>query len=121
VPSPGTGDELTPLADPDPLMVLAWPVGTPSPALAGTLVIALAYGSVGLRDLRSQLFRCLAGLLGPGVGDLLWRLPSVFGYGVVFPLACLMIGSVFKNAAASLGSEDQYAVVREPRTAVWHN
>jgi membrane protease YdiL (CAAX protease family) len=54
---PGTGDELTPLADPDPLMALAWLVGTLSPALAGILVIALAYGRVGLRDLRSQLFR----------------------------------------------------------------
>ena len=60
--SPGTGDELTPLADPDPLMVLAWLVGTASPALAGILVIALAYGRVGLRDLRSQLFRWRVGI-----------------------------------------------------------
>jgi hypothetical protein len=34
----------------------------------------------------------LAGLLGPAVGDLIWRLPGVVGYGVVFPLVCLMIG-----------------------------
>jgi membrane protease YdiL (CAAX protease family) len=59
---PGTGDELTPLADPDPLMLLAWLVGTASPALAGILVIALAYGRVGLRDLRSQLFRWRVGV-----------------------------------------------------------
>jgi membrane protease YdiL (CAAX protease family) len=59
---PGTGDELTPMAGPDPLMVLAWLVGTPSPALAGILVIALAYGRVGLRDLRSQLFRWRVGV-----------------------------------------------------------
>lgn len=59
---PGTGDELTPLADTDPVMLLAWLVGTPSPALAGILVIALAYGSVGLRDLRSQLFRWRVGV-----------------------------------------------------------
>jgi uncharacterized protein len=59
---PGTGDELTPLADPDPVMVLAWLVGTLSPALAGILVIALAYGRVGLRDLRSQLFRWRVGV-----------------------------------------------------------
>jgi len=59
---PGTGDELTALADPDPVMVLAWLVGTLSPALAGILVIALAYGRVGLRDLRSQLFRWRVGV-----------------------------------------------------------
>ena len=59
---PGTGDELRPLADPDPVMVLAWLVGTLSPALAGILVIALAYGRVGLRDLRSQLFRWRVGV-----------------------------------------------------------
>ena len=59
---PGTGDELRPLADPDPVMVLAWLVGTLSPALAGILVIALAYGRVGLRDLRSRLFRWRVGV-----------------------------------------------------------
>jgi membrane protease YdiL (CAAX protease family) len=58
----GTGDEPTSMADPDPLMVLAWLVGTPSPALAGILVIGLAYGRVGLRDLRSQLFRWRVGV-----------------------------------------------------------
>lgn len=63
---------------------------------------------------------CLAGLLGPAVGDLIWRLPGVVGYGVVFPLVCLMIGVVFKNAAASLG-QDQYAAASEPRTAVLHH
>ena len=50
---PGTGDELTSIAD---------LVGTASPALAGILVIALAYGRVGLRDLRSQLFRWRVGV-----------------------------------------------------------
>jgi uncharacterized protein len=58
---PGTGDEPTPLADSDPVMVLALLVGTLSPALAGILVIALAYDRVGLRDLRSQLFRWRVG------------------------------------------------------------
>ena len=52
---PGTGDELTSIAD---------LVGTASPALAGILVIALAYGRVGLRDLRSQLFRWRVGVAG---------------------------------------------------------
>jgi membrane protease YdiL (CAAX protease family) len=59
---PGTGDELTPMADPDPVMLLAYLVGTLSPALAGILVIALAYGRAGLRDLRSQLFRWRVGV-----------------------------------------------------------
>jgi uncharacterized protein len=58
----GTGDELTSMADLDPVMVLALLVGTLSPALAGILVIALAYGRVGLRDLRSQLFRWRVGV-----------------------------------------------------------
>lgn len=39
----------------------------------------------------------LAGLLGPAVGDLIWRLPGAVAYGVVFPLVCLMIGIVFKK------------------------
>jgi uncharacterized protein len=62
LPGTGTGDELTSLADPGSLMALAWLVGTLSPALAGILVIALAYGRVGLRDLRSQLFRWRVGV-----------------------------------------------------------
>ena len=72
------------------------------------------------RRLGCQRRALLVGLLGPAVGDLIWRLPGVVGYGVVFPLVCLMIGIVFKKAAASLG-QDQYAGAREPRTAVLHH
>jgi membrane protease YdiL (CAAX protease family) len=59
---PGTGDEPTSMADPDPLVVLVLLAGTASPAMAGILVIALAYGRVGLRELRSQLFRWRVGV-----------------------------------------------------------
>src|SRR5512132_156752 len=54
----GTGAELTSRAD-LPLVSLASPL---SIALAGILVIALAYGRVGLRDLRSRLFRWRVGV-----------------------------------------------------------
>lgn len=54
---PGTGDEPTPTADSDPVSFLAGLIGTPSPALAGILVITLASGRAGLRDLRTRLFR----------------------------------------------------------------
>jgi hypothetical protein len=56
------------------------------------------------------------------VGNPIWRLPGVLGYGVVFPLVGLMIGIVFKNAAASLG-QDQHAGAREaqpPLCAIEH-
>ena len=39
----------------------------------------------------------LAGLIGPAVGDMRWRLIGVFGCGIVFPVACIMIGLVFKR------------------------
>jgi hypothetical protein len=58
---------------------------------------------------------CLVGLLGPALGSPMWRLPGVLGYGVIFPLVCIMIGVVFKKAAASL-DQDQYAAARVPRT-----
>jgi hypothetical protein len=48
---------------------------------------------------------CLAGLIGPVVGDLNWRFIGVLGYGVVFPIVCFMIGLLFKNAASR--SQDQ--------------
>ncbi|MCE3274767.1 MAG: hypothetical protein K0R13_622 [Propionibacteriaceae bacterium] len=40
----------------------------------------------------------LAGLLGPAVGDLIWRLPGVVGYGVVFPLH--VVGGDYRDPAA---------------------
>jgi hypothetical protein len=39
----------------------------------------------------------IAGLIGPAVGDMRWRLIGVFGYGIVFPIACIMIGLVLKR------------------------
>jgi hypothetical protein len=40
---------------------------------------------------------CVAGLIGPAVGDLTWRFIGVFGYGVVFPIVCFMIGLLSKT------------------------
>ncbi|HET9745324.1 MAG TPA: hypothetical protein VFP97_06420 [Chitinophagaceae bacterium] len=41
---------------------------------------------------------CIFGLIGPLVGDLSWRLIGIFGYGVGFPIACVLIACVFRNA-----------------------
>jgi hypothetical protein len=43
-------------------------------------------------------FLCIFGLIGPLVGDLTWRLIGVFGYGIGFPIACVMIARVFRQA-----------------------
>jgi membrane protease YdiL (CAAX protease family) len=58
----GTGDKLTSPADLSPLMYLVSLASPLSMALAGILVIALAFGRVGLRDLRSRLFRWQVGV-----------------------------------------------------------
>ena len=58
----GTGAELTSAADLGPLGYLAVLPGSLCIALAGILVIALASGRVGLRDLRSRLFRWRVGV-----------------------------------------------------------
>ncbi len=50
---------------------------------------------------------CLAGLIGPVVGNLAWRMIGIAGYGLVFPLACIAIGLVFSRAAAASGGERQ--------------
>ncbi len=47
--------------------------------------------------MRAGGVRCLVGLLGPAVGNPGLRLIGVFGYGVVFPLMCLLIGLIFKR------------------------
>jgi hypothetical protein len=44
---------------------------------------------------------CIVGLVGPAVGNLNWRMIGVFGYGVVFPLVCIPIALVFRDATAS--------------------
>jgi hypothetical protein len=41
---------------------------------------------------------CLIGLAGPLIGNLNWRLMGAFGYGFIFPFACIFIALVFKNA-----------------------
>ena len=41
---------------------------------------------------------CLLGLVGPAVGHLSWRMVGAFAYGVLFPVACVMIALVFRDA-----------------------
>lgn len=42
---------------------------------------------------------CIVGLIGPLIGDMIWRVPGIFGYGVGFPIACVMLARVFRNAS----------------------
>jgi len=44
---------------------------------------------------------CIFGLIGPVVGDLTWRLVGVFGYGIGFPIVCVLIARVFRNAPSN--------------------
>lgn len=57
-----TGADLTSPADLDPATYLLLLIGGPSFAVIAILVIALAFGRVGLRDLRSRLFRWRVGV-----------------------------------------------------------
>ena len=41
---------------------------------------------------------CIVGLIGPVIGDLKWRMIGIFGYGILFPIICVYIARVFKNA-----------------------
>src|SRR4029453_438219 len=56
------GAELTSPADAPPFVYLTMLAGPLYIALAGILEIAVAYGRVGLRDLRSRLFRWRVGV-----------------------------------------------------------
>ena len=44
---------------------------------------------------------CIFGLIGPIAGNLTWRLIGMFGYGVGFPIVCVMMARVFKNAPSN--------------------
>ena len=41
---------------------------------------------------------CIIGLIGPLIGNLNWRIIGVFGYGILFPIMCVYIAHIFKNA-----------------------
>lgn len=58
----GTDAELDSAADVDPSMMVAILAGNPVFALLAIMVIALAYGRAGLRDLRSRLLRWRVGV-----------------------------------------------------------
>jgi membrane protease YdiL (CAAX protease family) len=58
----GADAEMTSATDMDPNTLLSLFTGAPTYALLGILLIALAYGRVGLRDLRSRLCRWRVGV-----------------------------------------------------------
>lgn len=41
---------------------------------------------------------CLVGLVGPAVGHLNWRMIGAFAYGILFPIICVVIALVFRDA-----------------------
>jgi hypothetical protein len=51
--------------------------------------------------LRTAGALCIAGLAGPLLGNLDWRMIGVFGYGAMFPAVCILMGTVFRSAARS--------------------
>lgn len=44
---------------------------------------------------------CLLGVAGPAVGNMRLQLVGIFGYGVVFPLVCLLLSRLFRGDAAT--------------------
>jgi hypothetical protein len=65
-----------------------------APGFAGRGAVTIV--RVGLRAAGTL---CIAGLAGPLLGHLDWRMIGVFGYGVVFPIVCIAMGVVFRSAA----------------------
>jgi hypothetical protein len=59
------------------------------PVFAGRQHVAVRVGLLASGAL------CLAGLVGPAIGDLKWRGIGIFGYAVVFPITCLLLSRVF--------------------------
>ncbi len=55
---------------------------------------------------------CLLGVVGLA-GDLSWRFIGVFGYGVVFPITCVALGFVFRNAARAGSQSSSHIEMRE--------
>jgi hypothetical protein len=48
---------------------------------------------------------CIAGILGPALGDLRWQLLGIAGYAAVFPLACWLLAVWFGRAECGAAAE----------------
>jgi hypothetical protein len=76
------------------------------------LSLLLAAGSFDGAGLESWLRRvlrvsgalCVAGLLGPALGDLRFQVLAIAGYAGLFPIACLMMAVVFARDAGPRGT-----------------
>jgi hypothetical protein len=51
---------------------------------------------------------CLLGLIGPAFNALAWRGIGIFGYAVVFPVACLALSRAFATSAVGPGSHEAH-------------
>jgi cytochrome c oxidase subunit IV len=41
---------------------------------------------------------CIAGLLGPALGNMAWQRLGILGYSVVFPVVCLLLALLFRRS-----------------------
>jgi hypothetical protein len=73
-------------------LVFAAPVFQ-GPGLRGAVRVTM-YGAGGL---------CLAGTIGPAIGDLRLQRIGVLGYGAVLPVTCLLLAIVFRRSSTTRG------------------
>jgi hypothetical protein len=53
---------------------------------------------------------CVAGILGPALGDLRFQLLGIAGYAAVFPLACLMLAILYGRAEPGAAADSGRSV-----------
>ena len=97
---------------PDPLLpwpsvffaldLLAWDV---SLGLSLVLAASVFCGGAPQRRVRFALAAagtlCLTGTLGPLLGELRLQVVAILGYAFVFPVACLLLGLLFRQTASA--------------------
>ncbi len=60
---------------------------------------------IGRRTMRLSGALCLAGSLGPVLGDMRIQYAGIAGYAGVFPIACLLLARVFALSESSSVTE----------------
>jgi len=56
---------------------------------------------------------CIAGLLGPALGDLRFQRFGITGYAFVFPVVCLLLARLFARRDVSERQEDKEREAKE--------
>jgi hypothetical protein len=65
--------------------------------------------------LRAAGLLTLAGLIGPAIGSPDWRVIGILGYGLMFPLLCLLISKVLIRAADAAPNSTDTPFPNNPR------